>query len=978
MNSRTVNQIVLSAATVIMVVTAAHASPARGPAPVQALCVLDFQRLGDDSRSDWLEQGLADLMIGTMGSLSPYLVIERRHLNAILREHGLTASGFVDVGTAVRRAQLVKAQLLLQGSFARHGDHLTIQVRLIRVSDQQVLSQTTWAGRYSDFLSAPRALSERLLRTVESPLDRGKLAGIETLIPTTIDAAKAYYQGLRAFDNGQYPEALAHYLDAAGVAGDFGKADSAVLEMYYLLGRSEHAVLFARDLARSYEAAGDVPHALEYYFTAARECLGPLNNQRSARDLLQKLLALVEEHERETGEMARTRRSILDRIHVLQSTGQYKDPGKILEDRDIRQQVWLGDIESELTRRAEEQARGGSAVLEKGTWVKRAVPSPSVLMWKIRALSTLARANAQLGEIRPALDQYRELLDAYEFLTPYMFDHGRLLASIKIEAHFMMLHHYARTGRLIRDHDLNRINRLNLVSNGLVFTRDFRTPRPSGGPGEDTRARVASRYEGRGYEYFDFAAPPGYQIDSVTLRATVEGIAEFRLDLPHSAGWPPQYSFSKRFAHFKLSKQGDYRRTAVPPSGTEFLSIGTSWGPGLFSNTRAEVEHWKLHPPKGGQDVVRWNVAFAVSPKAPHTTAAKKPDARTPLDPVVQNVIARYSAGWERVSVVREGETISYAGNPRSRLDVFAEDWLVYSLDGDIRIFHQRNPQLEIALPLTVNSREREFDPSLVRTHDGQYALLWARGSSKTTASRFVAFSADLLRWEAPQRVVFEEPPGNIRYTYAQVEPLERTYNIVAVRRGYAMLLAQGFVRLSEDLRNWGPPRNVIPQDLHRNRLVRGRDGTVWAVYERSSPERRPYTPADWLHGYVVVEGYAYRHVTELRVSRSVDGIAWEAAGTVTFPGQPSALWAFAVEDRGIGVAVGFNNLSMKWFTASRFDDLRQVASQLPFMHQSDEAEWFVRDAVLTCIRPIFDHEKQKPMLLLTSTERIWGGAGKR
>ncbi len=129
----------------------------------------------------------------------------------------------------------------------------------------------------------------------------------------------------------------------------------------------------------------------------------------------------------------------------------------------------------------------------------------------------------------------------------------------------------------------------------------------------------------------------------------------------------------------------------------------------------------------------------------------------TQFDPAVQKLIDRYTAGWESSSVIREGQTAFYAGDPS--LDVYAEDWLVYSIDGDIEIFHQRDPRLKIDVPITINTREREFDPSLVRTHDGRYAILWARGTSKRSARRFVAFSADLLRWATPQRMVFEEPP---------------------------------------------------------------------------------------------------------------------------------------------------------------------------------------------------------------------------
>ena len=956
--------IVRPVAALAMLLAVGSAS-AQNAAPAQTLCILDFHRLGDDARSDWLERGLADMMIAAMHSASPYLVIERKHLSEILKEHGLATSGLVDVDTAVKRARLVKADLLLLGSFARQAEQLTIQVRLIRVADQQIVAEVNWSDRYNRVPSAPRVLTEKLHASSGSRFVPSMMDGLEKRVPTTIDVARSYYLGLGAFDDGRYPEALAHYLDAARHAGEFRKAHAAVLEMYYLLGQSEHSVLFAREVARTLEASGDVPGALEYYFAAARECLDPLRDAKAASELLHTLLRLVDRHERRTGDIAKTKRAILRRIDELVGSGK---PETAEADRGIRDRVWLGEISAELERRSKMQARGGYSVLEAGTWTKRPVPPPSILMWKIRALQTLAQAHARLGEIRPALDRYRELLDEYAFLTARPPFDGRLLQSVTTEAHFMMLRDYAATGRLVRNHPINRINRLNVVGNGQVFERDFSSPSDRA---PDIRARVASRHTDRGYEYFDFAAPLGHQIDAITLRTTVEGIAEFGFNVPQPAGWPPQFSLSRRFENLKFSRRGRYERTIVPPPGTEFLSVGTGWGPGLFSNTPADVAG-RLGAPPRGHDIGRWEIAFSVSPKSGVKTAAL-PTAVAPPSPAVHALMKRYAPGWDSGYVVRDAETSVYSGDPR--LDVYAEDWLVYAMDGDIRIFRQRDPRLEIRLPVAINSREREFGPSLIRTHDGRYALLWARGTSNTTARRFVAFSADLLRWETPQRLVFEKPPDGIGYTYAGVEPLERTSNVVAVRRAYTMLLAQGFIRLSSDLKNWGPPRRALPQDLLRNRLLKGRDGILWAVYETSSSERQPYTAEDWLHGYFVVDGKQYRHVTELRVSRSADGIEWRDAGKVVFPGQPGALWAFSVDDRQIAIGVGFNNIRVKWFTVSLLRDLAQIDSHVQLSYQSEEAEFFVREDSLTCVRPVFDFERQKAMLLATSTARLLRGS---
>ena len=158
-------------------------------------------------------------------------------------------------------------------------------------------------------VGAPGAQRETSEERGRSPLDPGKLEGIENLIPATIDEAKSYYHGVRAFDDGQYPEALAHYLDAARDAGDFRKAHPAVLEMYYLLGRSEHAVLFARELARSYEARGDVPGAAGVLLCGRPRMSGSAERPAiGARRCCKSSCSLVEQHERKTGEIAKTRR----------------------------------------------------------------------------------------------------------------------------------------------------------------------------------------------------------------------------------------------------------------------------------------------------------------------------------------------------------------------------------------------------------------------------------------------------------------------------------------------------------------------------------------------------------------------------------------------------------------------------------------------------------------------------------------------
>jgi hypothetical protein len=348
-------------------------------------------------------------------------------------------------------------------------------------------------------------------------------------------------------------------------------------------------------------------------------------------------------------------------------------------------------------------------------------------------------------------------------------------------------------------------------------------------------------------------------------------------------------------------------------------------------------------------------VLTLVGPSFAQTTDAGK----------LRALLERYAPGWDGGVVVREDEMSP--GSSPAKAD--ASDWLVYEFDGDIRIFSRRDLRIDVRLPASINGREREFDPSLVRTHDGRFALLWARGASATRARRFVSFSDDLLRWATPERLVFDDPALDLGYTYGLAEPLERTYNVVPVQSGYAMLLAQGFLRFSDDLKHWGAPLKLLRQDLWRNRVINAGDGTTWAVFETSSDERQPYMPEDWLHGFVVIGDKQYRHSTELVVSRSVDGRAWQHMALVILPGQPSGLWLFTTSDHRLGIAAGFNNLYVRWFVASTLGQFTEVEADLKLFNQTDQAEFSLRDDALTCVRPFRD-SKNKLMLLAATSKR--------
>ena len=116
-------------------------------------------------------------------------------------------------------------------------------------------------------------------------------------------------------------------------------------------------------------------------------------------------------------------------------------------------------------------------------------------------------------------------------------------------------------------------------------------------PTPRSRCTRESRVPGQrpGPRVFDFASPPGQHISSITLRADVQGIAEFGFSLPQTGGMAPAILLSKRFDHVKFTARGVHERTSSRPRHRVRIG-GDKLGTGLYSNTPAEVARRLLTP----------------------------------------------------------------------------------------------------------------------------------------------------------------------------------------------------------------------------------------------------------------------------------------------------------------------------------------------------------------------------------------------
>ncbi len=928
----------------------------------ETLCILDFNRLGDDASMDWLKHGLADMMISTMSRIGPYRIIERGHLREILREHGLSKSGLFDEEAAFNQGRLAKAQFLLLGHFAIQQGNVIVAVRLIRISNTELISSAKWEGKPDKVLAAPKDLSERLLENIGRPIRTEQSAGLERVIPGTINVAESFYRGMKAFDDGQYPEALAFYLDAARVASDFSRLYLEVIQMYVLMGQAQHAVLFAGQIAERLERH-DLPLSLRFYHLAADNASRLLKNGALAIHLWEKMVELAEQHENETHEAAQLKSILREKVTELYRSAKYEAVSYALGHPDIKYRIWS---RSSIDEQAQEMDALGRyrVVLRDGKWNREPIPEPSPFMWKTRAQLYLARAYMREGKAKKSLAVYGQILQDHDFINTLPLPHNNEKLfwgnNLNVERMFMRLWHHGRSGELIRD----RQTMIVFAPDHLVFERDFLDFKPH------AKAQWWSRKKDGGHEYFYLAAPPGYEIKQVRFGVKVNGLAELDVRVPRPKGWPPEYDLSKRIEKITMHS-GFHNKKVDLPQSTEIFMISIGWGY-RWAESPWQLLRWQLSSLSGEREIDSLRVELKISPKASARTESSEEDFVEADQTLIQKFALLH--GWDSGLVLRQQYAQAYIGEPR--LDVYAMDWLVLSVGGDIQVISKDRPNTIITLPMTINTQAIEDRASLVRTLEGGYALFWRRsaGVQGSETGYFYSKSEDLINWETPQQLIFSEP----QVTFPNVRDPERmkdTLNIIPIPGKYMILLEGGLVRYSDDLRHWASPKKLFTFDGSDYALLKASDGRIWAIGTHYFEEEiKPGTIVDPLAGYTQdAQGRRYYFKDAFRVSTSVDGILFSPEKTIHSDRAISSLWVFPLDQGRIGLVISFNNYFLKWLVSRTPERFSVLDSPVVLGDsRSEDVHFFVKDRRIFSIRAVHDFVEEQWVVLAASSRKAY------
>jgi tetratricopeptide (TPR) repeat protein/TolB-like protein len=218
-----------------------NSRPAPVPVVTQAseagsLLVLPVTVEEPTAESDWLREGLAEMIRSQLGQTPGLQVVARHRLGAALGEARISLAGSAD--DAMEIARRLRAERMITGSFVRVSDNFVVNAQVVDVESGRIEGTVSVRGRMpADLLDAVDELCLKLLHhlTPSSRPPEARLGPVR-LATRSVEASRHYMEALSRFTRGGRQGAE----EAEGLLDEALKLDSTFAQAYLKKAEIQH------------------------------------------------------------------------------------------------------------------------------------------------------------------------------------------------------------------------------------------------------------------------------------------------------------------------------------------------------------------------------------------------------------------------------------------------------------------------------------------------------------------------------------------------------------------------------------------------------------------------------------------------------------------------------------------------------------------------------------------------------------------
>lgn len=206
----------------------------------RAMAVLPFSNRTGNDEMKWIESALADLLTTDLSQDSAFRIVSSERIHQTLQDLKYSAQT-LDDNTALKLAELLDAELMVQGSIAQAGTLLRADVKVTDVSHPGSVMYFKSTGQKPEDVFG---MTENLARQIREQLQSGGTQNSKTPQASVLPVAalKFFHQGNDQFRQGNFSDAVPLYESAAKEAPSFARAYLQLSFAYEKMGQPQRSV----------------------------------------------------------------------------------------------------------------------------------------------------------------------------------------------------------------------------------------------------------------------------------------------------------------------------------------------------------------------------------------------------------------------------------------------------------------------------------------------------------------------------------------------------------------------------------------------------------------------------------------------------------------------------------------------------------------------------------------------------------------
>jgi TolB-like protein len=134
--------------------------------------IIEFQSLNEEAKQDTLGKVFSEVLTTSFVNSEAFKIIEREHIEKVVKELQLTQSGIIDPSSAKQIGKMVGADAILTGSVIKFGNDVRVDARIIEVESGIILTAEKAMGKAD--LKSIGAMADVIVQNLVNKIYRDK------------------------------------------------------------------------------------------------------------------------------------------------------------------------------------------------------------------------------------------------------------------------------------------------------------------------------------------------------------------------------------------------------------------------------------------------------------------------------------------------------------------------------------------------------------------------------------------------------------------------------------------------------------------------------------------------------------------------------------------------------------------------------------------------------------------------------------